>query len=420
MIHKRGCVLVALTLALLGSTGEVLAAVGRMRGTVVDDDGRPLEGVQITVTCADIPTFRAVETTDKKGTFDVTFNQPHHDYRYLFVRAGYQSFEQVIGGTSAKVMRETFTMHRAQVSEEDGALETPRVGGDAAILAYNAGLVALQAGDLETARTKFEAAIAEAAGFVEAHAALAGVHLNQRNFEQAVAHAEQALALRPGERAALEVQYEAYRALGRDEEARVASEALKTAQDNAANARLVYNEGGEAYQAGDLDTALSKFREAAALDPNLFDAQHAVASLLLKRGEVADAAEVAETALALKPNDSRALEVAYEAYSGLGQSDRATEILLQLSALDPRYGAANLLKRGAEYFNGGRAEEARPLLETALTIDPGLAKAHYMLGLYHVNKGANSLAKEHLGKFLEMAPTDADAATAREMLGFLE
>jgi tetratricopeptide (TPR) repeat protein len=404
-------------LVLLFASEAVNAAVGRMRGTVVDEAGRPLEGVQVTVTCADIPSFRSVETTSSKGGFNITFSQPHHDYRYLFVLAGYQSFEQVIGGTSAKIMRANLILNRAEVSEKETALQIPAVGSDAGILAYNAGLVALKAGDLETARVKFEAAIAEADELVEAHAALAGVHLNQRNFEEAVVEAEKALALRPGEQAALEVQYEAYRALGRDEEARMAAESLRRAQDNATNARLVYNEGGEAYEAGDLDAALSKFREAAKLDPNLYDAHHAVASLLLKRGDVESAAAVAETALTLKPNDSRSLEVAYEAYNGLGQSERATEILVQLSALDPRYGAANLLERGAGFFNSGRSNEARILLESALAIDPALAKAHYMLGLYYVNQGENSVAKNHLNKFLEL---DADAATAREMLGFLE
>ena len=420
MVHTRGYLIAGLALVILSSAGAASAAVGRMRGTVVDEGGKPLEGVQVTVTCADLPSFRAVEITGKNGSFDVAFSQPHHDYAYLFVRAGYQSFEQVIGGTSANVVRETFRMDRAEVAEEQVTSEAPMVGANAGIVSYNEGLVALKAGDLETAGKRFEAAIAEAAELVEAHAALAGVHLNQRNFEKAVVEAETALALRPGERAALEVQYEAYRALGRDEEARAASEALKKAQDNAANARLVYNEGGEAYQAGDLETALIKFREAAALDPGLYDAHHAVASLLLKRGDLDGAAAVAETAMALKPQDSRSLEVAYEAYNGLGRNERATEILVQLSSLDPRYGAASLLERGAELFNSGRGEEARRLLESALAIDPGLAKAHYMLGLYYINQGDSGVAKNHLAKFVEMAPTDAEAATAREMLAFLE
>jgi len=411
-----------LAVVLIVSGGVAQASVGRMRGTVVDEAGDPIAGVQVTITCADLAGFREEKTTNKDGTFQVSFAQPHHVYSYLFVKAGYQSLQQEIGGSGTAQMKETFSMNSsAAMTMEETAAEIPSVvGTNAAITAFNEGIAALKSGDLGTARAGFEAAIVEDPELGQAHAALAGVFLDERQYEKALAAANTALALRPADREALQVSYEAYRKLGRDEEAAAVSEALKAAEDSLATARRTYNEGGAAYQAEDLETALAKFQEAASLDPNLYDAHHAVASLLLKEGDFAGAAEAADTALALRPEETRTLQVAYRAHNALGESEKATELLITLSALDPQFGASNLLEQGAEMFNGGRSEEAKALLEGALAVDPGQAKAHYLLGLYYINKGVNDEAKSHLAQFLEMAPDDVDASTARDMLGFLE
>ncbi len=42
-----------------------------------------------------------------------------------------------------------------------------------------------------------------------------------------------------------------------------------------------------------------------------------------------------------------------------------------------------------------------------------------MLGLCYVGEDNKEKAKEHLGKFLELAPNDPDAGTAQEMLKYL-
>ena len=64
--------------------------------------------------------------------------------------------------------------------------------------------------------------------------------------------------------------------------------------------------------------------------------------------------------------------------------------------------------RGLEFTTGY-------LLEKALAIDPTQARAHYLLGIcYSMDDKAK--AREHLNKFIEMAPNDPDAAAAKEML----
>ena len=72
--------------------------------------------------------------------------------------------------------------------------------------------------------------------------------------------------------------------------------------------------------------------------------------------------------------------------------------------------------KGVEAFNAGNPKEARSHWLKTLEIAPTYAEAHYMLAM--VDFGDNNLkgTKQHLQKYLELAPSGKNAATAREML----
>ena len=195
---------------------------------------------------------------------------------------------------------------------------------------------------------------------------------------------------------------------------------LEQAEGAAASALRIYNEGGEAFQAGDKAAALEKFKQAAELDPTLTDAHHAVATLELANGNHEASAAAAEKALAMGSEDVRTLRVLYDAYDALGKTDELTEIAPRLAAVDPDFGGPKLLEQAAALWNGGEAEKAVALSRLALSMDPSLAKAYYFIGLQHLSSGENAEAKAALGKFVEMAPEDPDAASAKEMMAYIE
>ena len=66
---------------------------GRLVGKVHDPDGTPIEGVVVTATSPQIPSFKDVQTTDKKGVFTMDFNFIDVTVRYRFEKDGYQSME---------------------------------------------------------------------------------------------------------------------------------------------------------------------------------------------------------------------------------------------------------------------------------------------------------------------------------------
>ncbi len=415
---------VVLFALLLLSTVPLLGQTATLQGLVVDSDHEPIQGVRITITADQLAKYRESHTSDKRGKFMVRFNTTQLQYQFtmLFEKSGYQSFKQPVNPSATNRMKETYVMDRAetQVVESLGDLGSVVSGSsNVAVDAFNEGLTAQKAGDFALAQTKYEEALAADEDLGPAHVALAQVHLDLRQYEVAIQRAEKALTLPINRADALQVKYQALAALGRDAESDAVLEELKTAEDAAASARLVYNEGGEAFNAKDHETALAKFEEAAALDPSLTDAHHAIATLKMAKGDYEAAAVSAEKALDLGSENVNTLRVLYEAYDALGRLDELTEIAPRLAAVDPEFGGAKLVEQAAQLWNSGQGDKAVALSRQALAIDAGLAKAYYFIGLDHLSNERNDEARSALEKFIAMAPDDSDALTAKEMLNYI-
>lgn len=181
-----------------------------------------------------------------------------------------------------------------------------------------------------------------------------------------------------------------------------------------------YNEGVTRLQASDKPGAIAKFEEAAQLNPKLPDAQAILAELYLDQGKNTEAIAAADRYLALQPNAPRGLSVRYDAYLAAGQAEQADAALEALIQADPSQDTAvRLLNKGVNLFNASKVEQAVQIFERVLQIAPDVAKTHYMLGLSYANSGQTEKAKEHLTRFLELAPNDENAAAAKEMLEYV-
>lgn len=76
--------------------------------------------------------------------------------------------------------------------------------------------------------------------------------------------------------------------------------------------------------------------------------------------------------------------------------------------------------RGIKLYNAGDLAGAREQFKKVLEIDAKHARAHYYLGLCLISTEENSAAKQHLRRFLELAPDDPEAQSAKQMLEFLD
>lgn len=412
-------------LALVGLLAGSAAHAGtdaRLHGSVVDENGDPVPKATITITTSQLGTFNESVTTNKKGKYSILIGDATLTYTFTIEKDGYRPTKEDLKLKLESTTRRDFVLN-------SGAADPPPVtasgeaaasSSNAAIRAYNEGAAALRAGDYATARTHLETALEKDAELAPAYGVLALTLVGLEDYTAAVAAAEKALELRPGEPNALNARYDAYRALGDEAKAKEAGDALAASGQNAEAAKLVYNEGVEANNAKDRVNAIKSFEEAARLDPTLTEAYDALSGLYYSEQRFDESAAAAERVLESDPSNLKALKIRYESYRALKDTEKAQEALVDLASMDPDIGADAFYNQGVGFFNAGQTEEALASFNQALAVDADHARTHYSMALCYANTGDNANARKHLEKFVELAPDDPDAATAREMIQYLK
>lgn len=379
-------------------------AQGALGGLVMSQAGEILPGVAVTLS-SEAP-FHGTDTTDNTGEFKIEV-PTGGDYVLRLEKEGYASFET-----------EVYLAAGEQLSVQIKLLDASSGRRNEAIKAYNSGAKAYEALDLATAKERFLVATAADPSLPEPFRVLADIYLREGSHQKAAAAAEKFLALKPGDQKGQMLAHEAYRKLGNQAKVDELRSALGGTDIAPKLAIQVLNEGVRASQRDDQDTATEKFRAALDLDPDLAEAHAALAGIYYNLERYDEAQESVAKALVLKPDHVATNRLRFLVHDALGDRSAAEKAMASFIDLDP-LGAADLLyKRGDLDFRSGDIEFARTALEKVLELDPDLARAHYTLGLIY-SSTETAKAKQHLQKFIEMAPDDPEVASAKEMLSYL-
>lgn len=391
---------------------------GRLLGKVLGPDGKGLEGVVVTATSAEVPSFKDVETTDKKGMFTIDFPKLDTTYHYRFDKAGFQSMEVNQEWRANDSEYYEWTMHPGESAPLPGAMPAASTS-DAAILAYNAGVKASQAKDYAGAAAKFKAAVTADPNMRVAWESLAMAEMELGQNQDVVAAAEKAIALGSMDKATLEARWQAYRNLKEDAKAAEALKDLQKVGQATEEAKKVHNEGVALMRAGDNAGAFAKFQEALKIDPNLQPSLVGLAEAGLKSGHNAEAEAAAETILKTDPTNEQAIRLRYNAALAMGDKTKLSDALVGLAAVEPAIARNGLLKLAFDAYDANDMAQAKARFDTVLQVDPNYPPAHYYLGVIEVGQGATAEARNHLERFLQLAPNDPEANSARDMLKFL-
>ncbi len=411
----RAQILMSLILLLAFNAGVEAQAFGRVTVVVRGIDGKPLEGVEVVVTCEQLPRYREETKTNKKGKAIVSFTDATKHYNFRFEYQDFQPADMAIKPEIRGTTIREITMTPGQVVATDKG----SVVYTAAERIFNEGVVSLKEGDLVNAKTKFLAALEKDQKMAAAHSVLAGVYLEEKNYPAALASINRFLELDPGNPNGFFMLYDAHNALGNQEEADAALKALKEADKGGDTVALIYNAGVAAVRLGNYPTAKARFLEALELDAGLKEAVSALAVIFFREGNHQQAVEYAEKHLAVEPGHQRSLRIRWDSYKELGDEEKTKMAFQELAAADPKVLAVELYNKGNDLFESGDTAAAIVEFERVIEIEPENALAHYRLGICHVGAGNNSQAKVHLQKFIDLAPEDPEAPTAKEMLGFL-
>jgi len=177
----------------------------------------------------------------------------------------------------------------------------------------------------------------------------------------------------------------------------------------------LFNEGAQLANDGDVAGAIAKIEEAVAKKPELVAGHGALAKLYVRQKDYKKAIDAANKALSFDPDQPELYGVLYEAYNATGDKAKAAEAKKKMPA-----NAAVLFNDAAKLINANKDSDAEPLLKQAIAADEKFAKAYYELGMIYVRGGKSADAKTNLQKYLELEPNGSDAATAKEMLKYVQ
>lgn len=375
-------------------------------GKVVDMQDAAVAGAEVTVTAEQVPDFRLEATTDAQGEFTLSVQEPQGDYVFHVEREGYAAREGKV---------------TLQANEEANIviqlLDAATGRRQEAVKAFNDGVQAFNREDVDAATAKFREAAELAPGMPEAHHGLAKVYYRQEKLNEAAAEIDVYLAAQPDDVDALSLAYMIYHDLGNAERTDELIDALAKTDKAKPLARQVYNEGVVATQASDYERAIDRFRRAAALDPELVPAYSSLATVLYNAERYPEAQEALEKLFARDAENVQGRRIRYLIYDARDDQASASAALDAYVAVDPDGAVEVMYQRADMDFRDGRPEKAIAALKRILELKPEMARAHYTLGLAYASSD-KAKAREHLERFLELAPDDPEAATAREMLTY--
>lgn len=407
-----------LTAALLLLATPALAVGVRLSGHVTDPEGRPVAGAQVTVTAVvaninggDEDSLRVKLKTDKKGRYRGVLLQSARTFRLEVVKEGFLPIEDKVElGLARADMNQPIEKNFTLEPGDAQVVVSSSPGADL----YNQGVQAYRDKDLTTARARLEAALVEDPELAQAATALAAVCVDQGDFEAAAAAAEKALALEPSQPDALQLLYRSYRELG-DERAEEVSQRLAQVDHSAMTPRRLYNQGVLAVRRGDFSSGAGLFEEALERDPDMSEAEEALAKAYAQAGDHRKAAIAAERILRRDSANVDALRIRQAAYAALGDREHERQALKDLVAHDRSPRTADLLyNAGVAAHSGGEYKEAVELFKEALAIDPLHLRARIGLADAALRSGDYREALAAASKVLEKQPNNPIALHVRD------
>jgi tetratricopeptide (TPR) repeat protein len=168
------------------------------------------------------------------------------------------------------------------------------------------------------------------------------------------------------------------------------------------------SEAWDCYRRGEFERAAQGGEAVLAGDPRQSDALHLVGLVALRRGEPRRAAELLGQATAVRPAEARYHASLAEAWSALGQLDRAIDCCKTAHRLEPgrpdyHYNLGLLL------MSRGDLDAAITHLNEAIALKPDFAWAHNNLGNALLLKGEKAAALDHLRQAVRLEPGSAQA-----------
>lgn len=186
--------------------------------------------------------------------------------------------------------------------------------------------------------------------------------------------------------------------------------ALKRLADVAPNSVWRHQAAGETRESqGQLELALTEYRQVAALDPNRPGIHYRMGRVHLGRPNAegqGDALIAFERELGIDPTNANAAYEIGDIHRKRNEPDTARAMFERAAQLDPDFEEAQL-GLGAALVTLGKPEAALPHLRKAAALNPGNEVPHYRLAQVHRLMGNAAAQQQELGEFRRIRAENA-------------
>lgn len=291
---------IALTLMAFPVDAQTWRGRGRLQGKVELPDGSPAAGATVTLTWNDTGEGPDPMTTDEQGRFAMiglaggTWNVQIEAEGYLIENGTVQV--SGVQGMQAKPLNITL----APIPED---VQGPDIVG-----MVEEGNRLLQAEQFSEARAKYQEALAELEpkNHPPILMGVARTYFQEENTAQALATMDQILEIEPGNVDALKLAIQMASLTGMDDEAEAYMARLPEGETIKLDPNVALNKGIEAYNAGDLETAMVHFGTVVEENPDLADGYYYRGLIYLQQGESDSALADFQRFLELDPEHAEA------------------------------------------------------------------------------------------------------------------
>jgi tetratricopeptide (TPR) repeat protein len=273
---------------------------GRLQGKVSLPDGSPAVGATVTLTLGDSGEGPDPITTDDKGRFGMiglfggTWNVQIELEGYLIENGTVQV--SGVQGMQAKPLNITLAPIPEQAQGPDilGMVEE--------------GNALLQSQQFAEARAKYQEALAELEpkNHPPILMGVARTYFQEENTREALATMDQILEIEPGNVDALKLAIQMASLSGMDDEAEAYMARLPEGETVKLDPGVALNKGIEAYNTGDLETAMGHFSSVVEDNPDLADGYYYRGLIYLQQGDSAAALADFQRFLELDPEHAEA------------------------------------------------------------------------------------------------------------------
>jgi tetratricopeptide (TPR) repeat protein len=302
-LRVLGLVAVALILGAAFAAPAAAQAAGSLKGIVRDDHGRPLAGVDVTISMPSDPTFKALMLpTDQSGQYSFTkvrFGSYQVEAKKGTLVGSLKELVKVLPNATAEAP--DLQLHAGTAEE----LKTVTAEDVAKIAAHNEEIkkihADLEAADASMAAGNFDDAIARMTNVVgkmekcgACYVKLGDAYVKKTDQENAEKSYLKAIELGPekevaGAYAGMASIYNSQHKL--DEAAKMSAKSNELLDaSGGGNASTAYNQGIIFWNQGDkMAEAEAQFRKAVKLDPKMADAQYYLGMTLVNQGKMTEA-----------------------------------------------------------------------------------------------------------------------------------